>query len=51
MKTKYYQVRYIDMMGKDKTANISAKSEADAVKKFKAKPLFWAAIIYPVAEA
>ena len=40
MKTKYYQIRYIDMMGKDKTANISAKSEAGAVKKFKAKPIF-----------
>ena len=49
MKTKYYQVRYIDMMGKDKTANISANSEADAVKKFKAQPIFWAAIIYPIA--
>ena len=50
MKTKYYEIRYININGKDKTANISARSEADAIKKLKAKPLFWDMdeIVYPV---
>ena len=50
MKTKYYEIRYININGKDKTANISARSEADAIKKLKAKPLFWDMdeIVYPI---
>ena len=47
---KYYEIRYITANGKDKTANIFAKSESDAIKKFKAKPLFWDMdeIVYPI---
>ena len=50
MKTKYHEIRYISINGKDKTANISAKSESEALKKFKSKPLFWDSekIIYPI---
>ena len=45
-----YEIRYVDINGKGKTANISAKSESDAIKKLEAEPLVWNVIeiVYPV---
>jgi hypothetical protein len=50
MKIQYYEVRYISINGKDKTAHISARSQSDAIKKIKVKPLFWDMdkVIYPI---